>query len=247
MILAFIRTGTAISLMPFFGYMAVPPQVKIALSFVLAVVLAPTAAMSIPATMTGVLPIAAAAVSEAIVGLAIGATTLLILMSADFAGTLIGLQMGFSSVTLFDPQAGEEVSIIGRLESMLALIIFISLDGHHMLLNALGGSFSSIPLGGGVFTGQSALLFGRLTAEVFVIAVKLAAPVLAILLLTEIAMGFVSRAMPQMNVFADSFPLKIGIGLISMAVTWPLFVYVLSKSFNLYGKSLTQLIGMMGP
>ncbi len=232
--------------MPFFGYTAVPLQIKAALSFILAIALAPTAAMALPTTITGVLPIMGVAISEAAVGLTIGAATVLILVGAEFAGTLIGLQMGFSSVTLFDPQAGEEVSIIGRLEYLMALMIFITLDGHHMLLTALGGSFSTIPIGGGTFGGDAPLFFGRLTAEVFVVGVKLAAPVLAILLLTEIGLGFVSRAMPQMNVFADSFPLKIGIGLIAMAVTWPLFVFVLSKSFDKFGGSLIQFIGMMG-
>ncbi len=232
--------------MPFFGYTAVPLQVKAAISFILAAALAPTAALNIPATMTGVMPLAGAAIGEAAVGLAIGAATLLILIGAEFAGTLIGLQMGFSSVTLFDPQAEQETSIIGRLEYLLALTIFIALNGHHMLLTALGGSFSSIPLGGGVLGGQTPLFFARLTSEVFVVAVKLAAPVLAILLLTEIALGFISRALPQMNVFVDSFPLKIGIGLTAMAVTWPLFVYVLSKSFDKFSASLVQMIGMMG-
>jgi len=234
-------------LMPFYGYTTVPLQLKAGIAFIMAIVLAPTAAMTLPVAMTGVMPIATAAIVEAVVGLTIGGVTLLILMGAEFAGVLIGLQMGFSSMTLFDPQAGEEISIIGRFESLLALIIFITLDGHHMLLRALGGSFTAIPLGGGVFHGQTALAFGRMTAEVLVIGVKLAAPVLAILILTEIALGFVSRAMPQMNVFADAFPLKIGVGLLAMAVTWPLFVYVLSKSFTFFGNSITEFIAMLGP
>jgi flagellar biosynthetic protein FliR len=244
-LLAFIRAGTAIALMPVFGYTTVPMQVKAGLGFILALAVAPTATMTLPAAVTGVAPMAGAAMMEAIVGLAIGSATILMLIGAEFAGTLIGLQMGFSMLNVMDPQQEQEISLIGRLEYLLALAIFITLDGHHMLISALAGSYSVIPLGGGQIGAQTPMMFGRLTADVFIVGVKLAAPVLSILLMVEVAVAFIARAMPQMNVFVEAFALKIAVGLISMAVTWPLFAYVLSKHFDTFGGQLIQLIRTM--
>jgi len=245
-LLAFVRTTAALSLMPVFGYMAVPPQGKIAIGAVLALTLAPMASVSIPHTFLGPLPFIGAVVVEAMIGSAMGAAALLMLIGAEFAGTIIGLGMGFTIVNVIDPQQNQEVSVIGRIEYLLALMIFLSLDMHHFLLRALGDSFTRIPLASGFFGGNLPLLFGRMTADVFIIAVKLAAPTLAILIMMEIALGFVARAMPQMNVFVDSFPIKIGVGLAALAVTWPLFVYVLSKSFGKFGGDFLHLIGVMG-
>lgn len=233
-------------MMPVFGYTAVPLQVKAALGFVLALALAPTASLGLQGATLGPLPLVGAAIAEAAVGLVIGAATILILAGAEFAGTLVGLQMGFSIVNVMDPQQEQEVSLIGRLEYLLALMIFIALDGHHMLLGALAESFRVVPLGGGTIGAEPSLLFARMSAELLVVAVKLAAPVLAILLLTEIALGFVARAMPQMNVFIISFPLKIGVGMLAMAVTWPLFAYVLAKSIDKFGGDIVQLMRIMG-
>lgn len=233
--------------MPVFGYNAVPLQIKAGIAAVLSLILAPSAAMNLPHAFTGPMPLIGAAMSEALVGLVIGAASLLMLIGAEFAGTLVGISMAFSIVSIMDPQQEQEISIIGRLEYLLALMVFLALDLHHFLLQALGDSFVRIPLGAGVFGGEMPLSFGRLTAEVFVVAVKLAAPVLAIIILTDIALAFISRAMPQMNVMADSFPLKIGIGFLAMAVTWPLFVYVLSKSFDKFSGDIIRLIRAMGP
>jgi len=246
-LLAFVRGATAISIMPVFGYNAVPMQTKVAIGFVLAIALAPTAGMHLPATIIGPLPFIGAAAAEAAVGLVIGATAALMMIGAEFAGTLVGLQMGFSSANIMDPQLEQEVSIIGRFEYLLALIVFLSLDMHHLMLAALGESYNIVPVGTGVLGVKLPLMYGRMTAELFVVAVKLAAPVLAILMMTELALGFVARAMPQMNVFADSFPVKIGVGFMAMAVTFPLFVYVLSKTFDKYGGFIIQVIRTMTP
>jgi len=245
-LLAFVRITAALSIMPIFGYNAIPLQAKAGMGFLLAIPLAPSAAISLPYLIVGPLPFFGAVAGEALIGFIIGAASLLMLIGAEFAGTLIGLQMGFSIVNVMDPQQDQEISIIGRIEYLLALMIFLALDMHHLLLGALGESFGRIPLGGGFFGPQVPLMFGRMTADVFIISIKLAAPVLAILLMVEIALGFVARAMPQMNVFADSFPLKIGIGMAAMAVTWPLFVYVLSRSFEKFGGDLFRLVRAMG-
>ncbi len=243
--LSFLRTGTAVALMPVFGYQAVPVQVKAGIAFVIALVLTPVAHMHLVQAPPGVLPLAAAAISEVMVGLLFGLVTLLVLVGAQFAGTIIGFQMGFGIVQVIDPSLGGRVSIIGQLQYLVALMIFITLNVHHSFLRALGESFELIPLGGAVFPPAMALSYGQLTAEVFVIAIKLGAPVIAMLLLTQITLAFVARMLPRMNVFIVAFPLKIGLGLLGLALTWPLFLYVIDKVFNRFVQVLREFIGVM--
>lgn len=243
-ILAFIRAGVAIALMPVFGYHAVPMQVKAGLGFILALTLAPMAAQQIAAAPPGALPVVAAAAAEAVVGIFIGLVAALILVAAEMAGTLVGMQMGFDSVSLLDPLVQHEVNVIGQMQYLLAFVIFIALDAHHYLISALSESFRLIPLGGLVWQPQMTPFYSRLVADTIDIALKLAAPVLTIILISEVALGFVARAMPQMNVFIISFPLKIGIGLFALATGLPLFVYVISKAFNHFEAGIIRIIGM---
>ncbi len=241
-VLAFFRIGSALFLMPVFGYLGVPTHVKIGTAFIFAVVLGPYASSQLASAPTGIAAIASIAIGEIMVGIVFGSVTMLVLIGAEFAGSIIGLQMGFGIVNVIDPQSGEQISIIGRLEYLVALMIFISLDLHQNMLVILRGTFDLIPLGGVLFTDAIAVNYGQLTGLVFVAAVKLAAPITAILLLSEMSLGFIARTMPQMNVFIVGFPLKIGLGLFGLAVSWPLFVYVISKVFQMFEGELQTII-----
>jgi len=245
-VLAFLRTGTAIILLPVFGYRAVPLQIKAGLGFVIAIMVAPKVADATASILPGVAAFAAVAVAEVVVGLVFGLVTALILVGAEFAGAIIGVQMGFGMVNILDPQLGQQLTIIGRFQYMAAMLIFIALDAHLQYISILGESFTLIPLGGGIYNNLVALKYAHLTADVFVIAVKLAAPIMTILLLSEMAMGIIARTVPQMNVFIVGFPLKIGMGLLGLAVSWPLFVYVISKVFLHYRSELGRVLTMLG-
>lgn len=244
--LVFLRTGTALALMPVFGYQAVPMQVKAALAFILSVVLTPTVAGFAGSGSSGLATLVGAAAAEVLAGAVIGLAAVLVLAAAEFAGVLLGIQIGFGMATVIDPQFGEQTSIIGQMQYLLALVIFLALDFHHHLLLALAQSFKVIPLGGAGFSGDLALGYARLSADVFVVAVKLAAPVLAMLVLTEIALAFMARMMPQMNVWFVGFPAKIGVGLFGLALAGPMFLAVMSKFFRAGDAALLRLIDLMG-
>lgn len=241
-LLAFFRIGTAFFLMPVFGYLGVPVRAKIGTAFIIALVLGPYASDHLSSTPPGFISIFTVVIGEIMVGIMFGLVTMLVLIGAEFAGSIIGLQMGFGIVNVMDPQSGQQVSIIGRLEYLVALMIFISLDLHQNLLVILRETFDLIPLGSMLFTDAIAVNYGHLTGQVFIAAVKLAAPVMAILLLSEMSLGFIARTMPQMNVFIVGFPLKIGLGLFGLAVSWPLFVYVISKVFRMFEDELRIII-----
>ena len=244
--LSFLRTGSAILLMPVFGYRVIPTQLKVALALVLAIIIAPSATANMVAPAPGVLGIVSIAVTEVLTGLLFGLVTFLVLIGAQFAGSIIGVQMGFAMLNILDLVTGQQTSLIGRLHYLLAMAIFLILDIHHHFLAALIETFRLIPLGGVIFTEKIAMSYARMTADLFMVAVKLAAPIMAMLIINETAFGFIARAVPQMNIFFVGLPVKIGVGLIGMSITLPLFVYVLSKIFNRFEFQLMSLIRLGG-
>ncbi len=243
-ILAFLRVGTALMLLPVFGYNALPVQLKAGLAFLLAVLMAPTASQALYSAPPGVMGAALAGISEVLVGLVFGMTAFLILVGAEFAGTIVGMQMGFGIVTVIDPQLGD-TSLLGQYYYMFALMVFICLDLHLPLIRALGETFQLIPLGGAFFIDKLPMEYARLSAQVFVVAVKFAAPVMAMMFITEMALGVIARVVPQMNVFIVGFPLKIGVGMWGLAISAPLFVYVAAKVFTMFENELRALMVLL--
>ncbi len=239
--LAFLRCSTALVLMPIFGFNGIPNQIKAGLALILAIIMAPEASQNLFNAPPGVMAMATVAISEVLVGLVFGMVTTLILVSAEFAGTIVGMQMGFAIVNLFDPQLGQ-VALIGRYQYFVAMIIFLCLDMHLPFLRALGDSFVLIPLGSALFQDAIAMQYARLSAQVFVIAIKIAAPVMAMMFITELTLGVIARVVPQMNVFIVGFPLKIGVGMYGLVITGPLFVFVIAKVFRGYEHELRTIM-----
>ncbi len=151
---------------------------------------------------------------EAMIGLTLGLCLRIFFSSVQLAGQLIGFQMGFAMINVVDPQTGANVSIMDQLGYWVCVLIFLVLNGHHILFLALVESFSIVPLG--VFVLQKVMLSKMLAlgAGIFVLAVKIGAPVMAALLLTSCAFGLVAKFSPQINVMIVAFPLKILVGLI---------------------------------
>jgi flagellar biosynthetic protein FliR len=127
-------------------------------------------------------------------------------------GEIMGFQMGFTMVTLADPLSGTEASISSHLLNMFALMVFLTLDGHLVLLRGLADSFSLIPPGGLHVGGRLTGSVMELSAALFSVAVQIAAPVIAALFMVELALALMGRAAPQMNLLTLGFPLKIAVG-----------------------------------
>jgi flagellar biosynthetic protein FliR len=146
---------------------------------------------------------------------------------------------------VIDPNSSQGVSIIGQFQFILALLIFLAIDGHHLLINAVVQSFAIVPLGHVAISGATAEIMTRICVDIFAIAVKLSAPVIVTLFLTDVALGIIARTVPQMNVFIVAFPLKIGAGLLILAASLPFFNYVLGKLILGMDRDLLRLIASM--
>ena len=244
-LLVLLRVGALMVVAPSFGHRHWLARAKVGLALMVAVVLFPMVAAQPLHLPTGIFPYAFLMVREVLMGAVLGFTVLLLFVAIQFAGQLAGLQMGFGIVNVIDPQSSNQVSIIGQFLNILAILLLLTLDGHHMILSGLVTSFETIPLGGVSF--QDGLMFKLmdLTAQVFIIAVKISAPILMALFLVTAAMGVLARTVPQMNVFLIGFPLQIGVGLAALVIALPLFSVFVERLLVHTNRNLVALLDFL--
>ncbi|MEW5723323.1 MAG: flagellar biosynthetic protein FliR, partial [Thermodesulfobacteriota bacterium] len=157
----------------------------------------------------------------------------LILEGVQLAGQCLGYQMGFAVANVIDPQSGAQASVLSQFSYILALIVFLSVNGHYVVLKALRESFELVPPGRLDLAPLVLSEVSRGMSQMFIIAVKIGAPALAVLFCTQVSMGIVAKSVPQMNVLFVGMPLYIVVGL---------FVFGLSLSFiaPILGQALLQ-------
>jgi flagellar biosynthetic protein FliR len=203
---------------------------SIGLSALLALIITPLLLNSpVPGDLDSVWGIVPAVLAELLLGLLIGFLAQLFFVTVQFAGQIVGLQMGFGMASVFDPQSGGQLSVVAQFYLLLGVLIFLLLDGHHWLLVALQKSFQTIPLGSFRFDAFALETLLHASNELFWVALMIMAPVLGVLMLAELAMAIVARILPQMNIFVASFPIKIGLGILTMALSFPLLVGFLAS------------------
>jgi len=140
------------------------------------------------------------------VGLLVGFVFQMLFLAADLAGSMAGYQVGLAISSAFDPSTGDDVGAFGRFWLLIATLIFLALNGHHLVIRAFNDSYQVIPPGEMQVVGGTAELIMKQTAYVFVLAFKIAAPVLVTLILADVALGTVAKVMPSMNIFIVGFP-----------------------------------------
>ena len=246
-ILILARMTTIIAVMPIFGYTAVPLPFKVGLSILLTILVFPFVVLSESYVMGGPVMFVIMVLREVIVGLIISFVINLIFFGIQFAGQIVGIQIGFGIINVIDPNLQIQVSLIGQLNYMVALLVFLGIDGHHFLIRALVFSYEYIPLSGAEFPVGLVEQATFLTSGVFDIGIRVAAPIMVTLFITDVALGLTARVAPQMNVFIVGFPLKIAVGLLVMTFAMSLFVYVFNKLYGQYQVHLMETIKMMAP
>ncbi|HHV61053.1 MAG TPA: flagellar type III secretion system protein FliR [Firmicutes bacterium] len=241
------RVGGVFAFAPVFSGYNIPVQVKAALCFAISLIALPVVGAGVAAEgyPANIIAYSLIVIKEILVGLAMGYAASLFLVAVQFAGSLIDLQMGFAFVNIVDPMANRQITVIGQFEYLLAMLLFLILNGHHWLISAVVKSYNVVPLVGAAGAAGSRLAAGqvfpvgivqpglvRLFCDITAIGFKIAAPITVTLLLTDIALGIVARTVPQMNVFIVGFPLKIAVGFIIMIVSLPVFVAILREIFS---------------
>lgn len=236
-LLALFRVSGIFLAAPLYSGQGLPPQMKIGLTLFLTVCAAPLHAGQGPEALAHLatpLSLAVAVVSELGIGFAVGFSGAMAMSAIQTAGYLMSQDIGLTIANVIDPITSIQTSIIGQLKLALALFIFLGLNFHHAVVRIIAESFEVIPLGalgrtlgigGGRKLGEIALVQG---SEMFEAAVRMSLPVSATLLLVTIAMGFLARAVPEMNVFILGFGLRIVVGLWVIILILP----VLAEAFQ---------------
>ncbi|NLJ99964.1 MAG: flagellar type III secretion system protein FliR [Clostridia bacterium] len=222
-LLILVRIASFMVTAPVFSIRTTPTYLKIGLSTIIAFLLFPVVGQGqlIPQGMGNFIYMV---ILEVVVGLALGFAAALAFTAIRVAGELIDLHVGFSMASLLDPHTGSGTTLVGRFLYILAILLFLALDGHHSLLLALGGSFDLIPLGGAVLNKEIATEVISFFTSMFLLGFKIAAPFMAVVILTDISLSLVSRTVPQINVFIMGFPLKAGLGIFVLIIIMPLFL-----------------------
>lgn len=231
---------------PIFSSRQIPGRIKV---FVL-VLLSATLSYVIPVNTAGVIEnsamFLAAMVVEIVVGYTIGLVAYIVFGAIQLAGQLMDMQMGFGIVNVVDPLSGTQIPLMGNLIQTLALLMYLAIDGHHYLLQALIQSYQVIPVLGFHLSPSFFELLMTLAIQMFVIAVKIAAPIIIAILAADIAMGFIARTVPQMNVFIVGLPLKILVGLVALMVMIPVYLWLFDVLFSRFFTYLDQIIMAVG-
>jgi flagellar biosynthetic protein FliR len=170
----------------------------------------------------------------------------LIFAGVQLGAQLAGMQIGFGLANLVDPGTSDEMTVVAHWYRLIALLVFLALDAHHLLLGALVESFRLAPPGAVAVEGLRLAGVLELAGDVFALGVRIAAPVLIALLLTNAALGVVARTIPQMNVFAVGFPVNIGVGLVVMGAALPFTFRLLAGRFSQLEPTLYGLVRGLG-
>jgi flagellar biosynthetic protein FliR len=205
-VLGVVRASAWLVLVPPFSTRAVPSVIKVGLAAAIALPAAPRLAESPPSLDVG--PLIGAVVLQVAMGLALGFITMLAFAAVQAAGSLVDLFAGFTVAQAFDPLSGNQTALFGRFYQLLATTLLFAINGHILLFHGFLRSFDVVGLRAPAMGNVSEMALDGLSAFM-IAAVEIAAPLLAALFLTEVALGLLARAAPQMNVFILGFPLKI--------------------------------------
>jgi flagellar biosynthetic protein FliR len=239
------RVAGIFAALPVFGGHAVPLRIKVFAVLMITLVCFPTLSVALPQVPPDAFSLALLVFSEVMVGLTLAFITQIIFAAVEFSGQIIGMQMGLTISSILDPSRGTQTQIMSVVQTLFATLMFLSLNIHHIFIRAIIDSFKVIPLGGWHLSGELINFLVIRTADIFIIGIRLAAPVMVALLLTTVALGIMARAFPQMNIFMISLPLNVGLGLVILGMTLTIFFHVLEVSFGNLNAQIEALFRLM--
>ncbi len=220
-ILAMVATA------PILGNPSIPVRVKLGFAVMLTILVMPVVEKSLPqvdpASGIGLIIL----LQQVLIGVAIGFVMRIVFVAVETAGELIGLQMGLGFAIFFDPQNSGQIDIIGRFLGVIASLAFLAMDGHLMMIALISKSFSTLPVGLDGITNVTFTTLANWGGEIFKSGLQLSLPVLTALLITNLALGILTRVAPQLNIFAVGVPLTLSIGLFVLAFSMPFYTPIL--------------------
>jgi len=223
-LLLFFRFAGLFIMVPFFSHTSIPVNVKGAIAFVFSVLFfAAMPPLQMEVTTTSVI---LAIFSEFLLGFTVGLMLQLVMNIMTFAGIQISFIMGFSMASVMDPQSGISMPIISNILALLALMIFLAMDGHHVVLLFVNESLKEVPLGGFLLNEEIFNYMLKATTNMFMVGFMIAFPIIALSLLADVIFGMLMKTMPQFNLLVIGFPIKIMVAFVVIIATLNTFMNI---------------------
>ena len=246
LLLIFVRVSAFFVTIPLFSYKTIPSQLKIVLAFVLSWMMYYT--FSIEAfTING--DYLLLVLKEAIVGLVLGLVVYIVFSAVQIAGGFIDFQMGFAMANIVDPQTGAQSPLMGQFFNFLLLLVFLAINGHHLVLDGIFYSYQFMPIDQffpKFGDAESIEYIMKLFVAVFAIAFQMSAPIIATLFLVTLALGITGKTVPQLNIFVVGFPIKIAVGFILLVTMMGVMVEVMEKVIEMGIIGMRNLMIVLG-
>ncbi|SHJ67821.1 flagellar biosynthetic protein FliR/FlhB [Hathewaya proteolytica DSM 3090] len=224
-----------------------PKLTKLLFSLICTFVLFPVIGKENALVINNMFSMTFAIASEVLTGILMGYVTNLCFNFIKMAGQFLDIHVGFSMSTLIDPMESESVTLIENFLYMTAIVIFLIIDGHHILIKAFIGSFRAVPIGNGIIIGESFSMILKAFIYFFTMGVRISLPVTLVLLLVNFVMGIASRTVPQLNIMILGLPIKIVIGLAVLILSLPLIMKLYRVAFEQIPKHIINVLTAMGP
>ncbi|MFD3157469.1 fused FliR family export protein/FlhB family type III secretion system protein [Haloimpatiens sp. FM7330] len=231
-IFVFLRIMSMFIAAPVFFPKGTPKMVVIAFCLILSFILMPGIKYSNISNINNGAYFFMCCINEIFTGLILGYIIKFCFFAVQMAGQFIDMQIGFAMMNMFDPQSGSNVTVLGRAMYWISLVLFFIVDGHHMLIKTLIESFNTVNLGNLILNQQSSMLVIQSFVSFFTIGLKIALPILLVIIITDLTLGLVGRTVPQLNIMILGLPIKIVIGLLCVSLALPMTFDFIISSFD---------------
>jgi len=245
-LLIFSRMSALLITMPILGYRSVPTRIRVMFGFVLTLVLLPIVAIEQVPEFTSVIELLVAISREVLIGLIIGVGARLVFEGFAMAGSFIAIQTGFRMANVMDPSTEQQQPIISHFWILLMTTMFLVLNGHYLLIETLFANFRLIPLYQNSIPPEVGVTLIKGGSMAFNIAIRFAAPALVFFVLVDVAIGFIARVMPQMNIFMVALPLKSGLGIYFLIIMLSIFQVLFDVVYDSLGNYMQILVTQIG-
>ncbi|MDQ6993372.1 MAG: flagellar biosynthetic protein FliR [Mariprofundus sp.] len=230
-LLVMLRISFLIMMLPVLGHQLLPTQIKVGLIVLLTIVIFPLVEDNVAVIPLKPISFVLVAIHEILVAAAVALFAQLIFAAVQFAGILMSTGMGLAMANMFDPTTHSQQPVVSTFASALAMLLWLSAGAHHFFIAALIESFTLLPIQQPLNFPAVSILTDAM-AQMFILGLKIAAPIIILITLINVALGLLSRAVPQIQVFFVSAPLTVGLGLLTFSLSMPAFVYLVSSAFT---------------
>jgi flagellar biosynthetic protein FliR len=247
-LLVSVRVSGTLVFAPVLGDVAIPMPARAALALLVSAVISPAVAEGLPAPPPSGMTLIGSLVLELAVGLAIGFAAHAFISAAEFAGSVAGYQGGLDFSRVLDPITGVQISLVSNAKRIVAVLVFLALDGHHLVLGALTASYRVLPPHAAHMSAAFADAAIDVTARMIALGLQIAAPVLACTMINDLILLMVGRAVPQIQILLVGYPLKLAAGLAGLAVSLSVFLAIARPAVERIPRDAFQMLrGLAAP